>query len=216
MGVKERQERERLRMKHAILDAARSLFVSEGFASVSVRKIAESIEYSHAALYGYFANKDEVFLTLAEEGYRMLAADMLVPHTAEPLADVRESYWRYYEFSKKHPEYFALMFLERTIPAARDTTLLTFVSDITEHNTRALQRCVEAGLLPASTDVETARQVLWASTHGPAVIGLTWPRASPLQPDILAANALEAALAGLQAGAKLDVAEPGGARAAGV
>ena len=72
MGVKERQEREREATARAILDAARELFVAEGYQNVSIRKIAEKIEYSPAAIYSYFPSKDDIFLALAEEGFRML------------------------------------------------------------------------------------------------------------------------------------------------
>ena len=54
MGVKERQERERQAVRAAILSAARDLFLSEGYRNVSMRKIAERIEYSPAAIYSYF------------------------------------------------------------------------------------------------------------------------------------------------------------------
>ena len=72
MGIKERQERDR-RHRHAILTAARELFVTEGYRNVSMRKIADRIEYSPAAIYGYFPSKDDIFFALAEEGFRELA-----------------------------------------------------------------------------------------------------------------------------------------------
>ena len=72
MGVKERQEREREAVARAILDAARDLFVAEGYHNVSIRKIAERIEYSPAAIYSYFPSKDDIFFALAEEGFRLL------------------------------------------------------------------------------------------------------------------------------------------------
>src|SRR5918995_1571884 len=70
MGIKERQERDREAVRRAILDAARELFVAEGFQNVSIRKIAERIEYSPAAIYSYFPSKDDIFFALAEEGFR--------------------------------------------------------------------------------------------------------------------------------------------------
>ena len=73
MGIKERHERDREAVKRAILDAARDLFVSEGYENVSIRKIAERIEYSPAAIYSYFPSKDEIFIALAEEGVRLFA-----------------------------------------------------------------------------------------------------------------------------------------------
>src|SRR5829696_5407809 len=72
LGVKERQERERVATSRAILDAARELFVAEGYQNVSIRKIAEKIEYSPAAIYSYFPSKDDIFLALAEEGFHLL------------------------------------------------------------------------------------------------------------------------------------------------
>lgn len=200
MGIKERHERERERVRRQILDAARRMFVAKGFGNVSVRKIAESIEYSPSAVYGYFENKDDIFLTLAEEGFRMLSARLVTAPTDEPLSDLRNSYWQYYEFSKGHPEYFALMFLERTLPTVRDTSRFLFLKDLKEQNDRALERCVEARVFPSSTDIEQAGHVLWAAVHGPAVIGVTWQHVPEAHADSLASNALDAILAGLKAG----------------
>src|SRR5436190_938449 len=73
MGIKERQERDREAVRRAILDAARDLFVSEGYNNVSMRKIAERIEYSPASIYSYFPSKDDIFFERAEEGFRLLS-----------------------------------------------------------------------------------------------------------------------------------------------
>ena len=117
MGVKERQEREREAVARGILDAARELFVAEGYQNVSIRKIAEKIEYSPAAIYSYFPSKDDIFLALAEEGFRLLLAGGPAPAQAPTVDSIRAGFWRVYEFSKTHPEYFALMFLDRSVPA---------------------------------------------------------------------------------------------------
>src|SRR5436309_10724650 len=117
MGIKERHERDREAVRRSILDAARELFVSEGYQHVSIRKIAERIEYSPAAIYGYFRSKDDIFFALAEEGFRLLAAGgrMTGPEVA-PIERVRAIFWRLYEFAREHPQYFALMFVDRQVP----------------------------------------------------------------------------------------------------
>ena len=91
MGVKERQEREREAVSRAILDAARDLFVSEGYQQVSIRKIAERIEYSPAAIYSYFPSKDDIFFALAEEGFHLLfsSADLETEGGRDALDAVR-------------------------------------------------------------------------------------------------------------------------------
>src|SRR5476649_2810731 len=98
MGIKERQERDREAVRRSILDAARELFVAEGFQNVSIRKIAERIEYSPAAIYGYFPSKDDIFFALAEEGLRLLGDPSEVGHDpklkdAPPLERVRAVFW---------------------------------------------------------------------------------------------------------------------------
>src|SRR4029453_17789004 len=115
MGIKERQERDRETVRRAILDAARELFVAEGYQNVSIRKIAERIEYSPAAIYSYFPSKDDIFLALTEEGFRMLFAPRVDMAIADPIDKIRAGFWRLYEFSKEHPEHFALMFLDRSV-----------------------------------------------------------------------------------------------------
>ena len=99
MGVKERQEREREAVSRAILDAARDLFVAEGYPHVSIRKIAERIEYSPAAIYGYFPSKDDIFFALAEEGFRLLISsaaqrDLEQSDGSDPLSAVRRAMMR--------------------------------------------------------------------------------------------------------------------------
>src|SRR5258707_1200893 len=132
MGLKERHEREREAVRRAILDAARDLFVSEGYKNVSLRKIAERIEYSAAAIYSYFPSKDEIFFALAEEGVRLLnnrRAGSLDGLSA--IERLRRIVLRLYEFSADHPEYFALMFVDRTVPRiCREYERLAFAREM--------------------------------------------------------------------------------------
>src|SRR5262245_51071726 len=97
MGIKERQERDRQAVRRAILDAARELFIHEGYQNVSIRKIAERIEYSPAALYSYFPSKDDIFFALAEEGFRLLYGEPGAIAKLEhlpPLERLRGIFWR--------------------------------------------------------------------------------------------------------------------------
>src|SRR5678816_999250 len=77
LSREERQQHARATTRRAILDAAPSLFVSDGYAQVSIRNIAAKVEYSPGAIYSYFNSKDEIFFALAEEGFRLLGASQL-------------------------------------------------------------------------------------------------------------------------------------------
>lgn len=201
MGVKERHEREREAVARGILDAARELFVAEGYRNVSIRKIAEKIEYSPAALYSYFPSKDDIFLALAEEGFRILfACDERAP-SADPIDEMRSGFWRLYEFSKQHPEYFALMFLDRSVPRiSQDWQRFGFVREMKQRISAQIQSVVDAGSFPRGTDPDAVFRILMAAIHGAAVLRLCERLAPAEDADALARDTLEAAIAGLRAG----------------
>jgi AcrR family transcriptional regulator len=209
MGIKERQERDREAVRRAILDAARELFVAEGFQNVSIRKVAERIEYSPAALYGYFASKDDIFFALAEEGFRLLGD----PSTGDrrevlaslgPLQRIRAVFWRIYEFSREHPEYFALMFLDRSVPRiSREYERFTFARETKQHVIEEVERCVQAKVFPATVKPSVAMRILTAGMVGVAAMKLSERLAPGEDADLLAADVLDTAIAGLSAGVML-------------
>jgi AcrR family transcriptional regulator len=200
LGTKERQEREREAVARAILDAARDLFVAEGYQNVSIRKIAEKVEYSPAAIYGYFPSKDDIFLALAEEGFRILFKPDLA--AAQTRVDaIRTLLWHLYDFSKAHPEYYALMFLDRSVPRiSADWERFGFVREMKAEMAGLIQQAVDTGEFAAGTDPHAVFRILLAAIHGATTMRLC----NRLEPgedgDGLARDTLEAAIVGLRAG----------------
>ncbi len=207
MGIKERQVRDREAVRRAILDAARELFVVDGFQHVSIRKIAERIEYSPAAIYGYFPSKDDIFFALAEEGFRLLCdRGAPRPEAAEvaPLDRVRAVFWRLYEFSREHPQYFALMFVDRSVPRiSREYERFAFAREMKRNILQTVQSCIETGALPRSSDPAVAMRILMVGIVGVAVMRLSERLAPGEDADRLAADSLNVTLAGLQSGIAL-------------
>ena len=199
MGTKERQERDRLRTRQSILAAARDLFVAEGYRNVSMRKIAERIEYSAAAIYSYFPSKDDIFFALAEEGFRMLAdcASDAVQDIADPLDRLRAGLQAFYAFSKTCPEYFDLMFVDRSVPSlSQDFQRFEFFQQTTARAEGDVRACIERGQFSKALDPAAALHVLWVATLGAATIGLSQRLAPGEDPDALAHDVLETVLAG--------------------
>ena len=199
MGTKERHQRERDRSREAILTAARELFVTEGYRNVSMRKIAERIEYSPAAIYGYFPSKDDIFFALAEEGFRLLAECGLASSygTADPLERLRRGLWAFYEFSKTHPEYFDLMFIDRSVPSLnQDFQRFEFFQETTARAEADIHACIERGQFSAGLNPAAALHVLWVGMLGAATIGLAQRLAPGEDPDGLAHDLLESVIAG--------------------
>ena len=209
MGIKERHERDRETVRRAILDAARDLFVTEGFHNVSIRKIAERIEYSPGAIYSYFPSKDDIFFALAEEGFRLLcdagAAARTQAGDAEPSLDrVRGIFHRLYEFSRDHRQYFALMFVDRNVPRiSREYQRFAFAREMKGNIVGEIAACIDAGLLPSSIDPAVAMRVLMVGVIGVAVLGLSERLAPGEDADQLAADMLNVTIAGLQRGVVL-------------
>lgn len=77
-----------------------------------MRKIADRIEYSHAAIYDYFENKDVLLLELVHEGFRLLEADLKLARTQahDPEEAMRLIAHSYLEFAWRHPELYRLMY----------------------------------------------------------------------------------------------------------
>ena len=202
MGTKERQDRERQAVTASILDAARDLFVAEGYQSVSIRKIAERIEYSPAAIYSYFASKDDIFLALAEEGFHRLDEKVRsAMKTGDPLEDVRANWWAFYEFSQEQPAYFQLMFVDRSVPrVTQQWEGFELLQQMLNNAVTAIQRAIDAGQLPTTLSPNVAMHMLWAALIGPAVVGIRHRLASGEDYDALARDVLNATIAGLQAG----------------
>ena len=205
MGVKERQEREREATARAILDAARELFVAEGYRNVSIRKIAEKIEYSPAAIYSYFPSKDDIFLALAEEGFRMLFDSAECVRQGHPGASkidcIRSAFLNIYQFSRRHPEYHALMFLDRSVPRiSQDWQRFGFVHEMRTQLTQLIRDAIDAGDFPADCDPEMVFRVLMVAIQGVAVMRLCDRLVTGEDADGLARVTLEAALTGLRTG----------------
>ncbi|MBM3771925.1 MAG: TetR/AcrR family transcriptional regulator [Acidimicrobiia bacterium] len=225
MGIKERQGRDRETVRRAILDAARDLFVSEGYGNVSIRKVAERIEYSPAALYSYFPSKDDIFFALASEGFDLLGASPAGPGTLDdqstPLKRLRRTVWRLYEFSVEHPEYFSLMFLDRSVPRiSRADECFPSARRLKLEIEARIRACVDAGDLPPSTRTPVTFRLLTVGLLGMAAMRLSHRVPAGEHPDALARDILDVTIAGLQTGIPLrsnavgcPLEEPGDARA---
>lgn len=112
MGRKERRLRDHQEVRQNILDAAREIALIDGWRNVTMRKIAEKIEYSHPALYEYFENKDVLLLELLREGYRLLIMDLQASQTqvVDPHEAVTRLAHAYWQFVWRYPELYRVMY----------------------------------------------------------------------------------------------------------
>src|SRR5262249_6869872 len=113
MGIADRKQRQKAQLREQILEAAREIVLREGFRSLSMRKLADAVEYAPATLYLHFQNRDEIARELCLRGFEELWA-FLAPAAslADRLERLRTAAERYVQFGTQHPEPYRLIFME--------------------------------------------------------------------------------------------------------
>ncbi|MEX3934700.1 TetR/AcrR family transcriptional regulator [Paraburkholderia phymatum] len=182
MGIAERKTRQKLELRERILDAARRIVMREGFGALSMRKIAEAIEYSPATLYLHFASRDAIAHALCAEGYAQLLAtfEPLIP-IADPADRLRAIGRAYVAFGVAHPQTYRLIFMED--PSYTGAALVgdagASEDDAGDTAFRLMVESIDAlkaqGRLPGSPDSPICAEALWATMHGIVALHLTCP-----------------------------------------
>ncbi|NTX38710.1 TetR/AcrR family transcriptional regulator [Myxococcus sp. CA051A] len=176
MGISERKERQRAELREQILRVARDMVVKEGFSALSMRKLAEAVEYAPATLYLHFENREAIARELCVRGFgELLGALEPGSAVAEPLERLSVMGAAYVRFGLEHPETYRLIFME-------DPRLSTelFQGDSDGAGPRAfglLARVFEdlksAGRLATEADPGRLAEALWAGLHGIVSLKLT-------------------------------------------
>lgn len=208
MGVAERKAREKEELKQQILDAARELFVREGYESVSMRKIADKIEYSPASIYTYFKDKDEILDCLCEETFAHLHAHKLAAlqeMKGDPLDLLKRGMETYIRFGLEHPDHYIVTFILRSPlhekPEHCETRKVQAGQRCFGDMRNIIRRCMDEGRIK-SGDVEETSQALWAGIHGLTALLITQPRFPFVERERLIKRTIEILVRGVIADCK--------------
>ncbi|HWE25583.1 MAG TPA: TetR/AcrR family transcriptional regulator [Myxococcales bacterium] len=176
MGSADRRQREKVELREKILATAREMFASEGVEAVTMRKIADRIEYSATAIYQYFPDKDALLREICERDFTALAQQSLrVSREPDPVERLRKLGRAYVEFALAHPSSYRLMFMT---PKTAEQELVEG-KGVPERDAYALLRsvvqdCIDQGRLDKkSWDAELVSQTLWAGVHGLCALEIT-------------------------------------------
>jgi AcrR family transcriptional regulator len=166
-GIAQRKEREKEEMRRLILAAALRLFRERGYDGVSIRNIAEAIEYSPGTLYLYYQDKSEIFFALQYEA-AAVKRDYLLPvaEIENPWDRLVEFGRRYVDFGMKHPDLYDLLFITRA-PMEYIENQECWKLGLATHSffKETVQACVDQRYFK-STDTETIAYTLWCHAHG--------------------------------------------------
>ena len=170
MGVKERKERQKENLRQVIFDAASELFAQEGYANVSMRKIAERIEYSPTTIYLYFKDKNELLKYICEETFLKLSnqiREITEPETDE-IISLRKGLRVYVDFGLQHPNHYEVVFNMPIFNQPHDDEYKyegSMGQRAFDYLRSQVAACVRAEKLKKG-DVDKMSQILWASVHG--------------------------------------------------
>jgi AcrR family transcriptional regulator len=173
MGVKERKERDRQEMRESILQSAHQLFVDKGFDDVSIRNIAEAIEYSPATIYLYFKDKNEIFYALHGEAFKKFNEFMMDLATVkDPFKRLIKMGEKYMEFTFKFPKYYDIMFIMQA-PMDCDKNCDDWKEGESAHCQleNLVKECQQQGYFK-NKEYKTLSFLIWSTMHGMCSLAL--------------------------------------------
>jgi AcrR family transcriptional regulator len=173
MGTKERRERERVGTRDRILAAAREMFASDGVEAVTMRAIADRIEYTPTALYHHFPNKQALLTELCERDFEALARRFQGGGApADPIARLYAIGETYLQFAIELPNQYRFMFMTVLPPLEHADGYVESTREDPERNAYMFLRaaCADAiaagGFRDEYRDPDQIAQILWATIHG--------------------------------------------------
>lgn len=189
----QRRERERAARHSLIVEAARELAETEGWAAVTTRRLSEKVAYSQPVLYSHFKGKEGIVAAVATEGFVELTAALRAARTgaADPVAALTAFAEAYLGFARAHPALYEAMFVHRTT--------LEFATDDSPEilKTAFAEFLATVAPLAGARDTDTLAELVWSTLHGLASLDGT----DRLRPD-LADGRLELLVNGVVSGGR--------------
>jgi AcrR family transcriptional regulator len=166
MGISERKQRQKEALKSSIIQAAWDLVEREGPQALSIRKIADAIEYSVPVIYEHYENKDAILLELTKMGFRLLNQNLikardLFKNPEQQVEVIAHSYW---DFAFTHKQYYKVMF-GLGLPSCETVKQIPELTTFAELVMKPLTEIIGKGN-NTSADPNLKFQTLWSTLHG--------------------------------------------------
>ncbi|MET0753693.1 MAG: TetR/AcrR family transcriptional regulator [Pyrinomonadaceae bacterium] len=202
MSVKQRKQREKENLRQTILDTAREMFADEGYQSVSMRKIADKIEYSPTTIYLYFKDKNDLLRQICDETFARLGQKIssIGKTYGKTLEGFRAGLLAYVEFGLEHPKHYEVTFM---LPLNGKLSETEFVDSsgkkAFDFLRNGVTECMAGGEI-VEGDVDLISQTLWAGIHGITSLLIGHESFPFVDKKALVASVIDTMLRGLTAG----------------
>lgn len=180
-------ERRRRKVRDAIIGAAEAIFAEEGESGLSMRRIAERIDYSPAALYKYFDSKEALFREIREQFFERLLVRMqqVSMNVCEGPMLCSRCMRAYVETGLEQPSHYKLAFASVCDEADKPQEG-SFAYAAAEHLHLMIEQSMQAGWF-RKVDLGLAANSVWAASHGLTMLAVTlpdFPSEKPGRPDL--------------------------------
>jgi AcrR family transcriptional regulator len=166
MGIAERKIRQKEEVRLAILNASWSIVEQEGWQALSIRKIAEAIEYSVPVIYDHFANKETILLEFTRRGFSLLNSRLKEAGASfyDPALKLEAIGFAYWRFAQENKEYYQLMY-GLGMPTCEIVQQVNELSEFTDLIMRPIKELLDSGR-QAGTDPFMKLHTFWSMIHG--------------------------------------------------
>ncbi|MCK5407479.1 MAG: TetR/AcrR family transcriptional regulator [Candidatus Krumholzibacteria bacterium] len=197
-----RTKRKREQQRQDILVAARELFLREGSARFTMRKLAREVGCVPGTLYLYFKDKNDLIAVLVEESFERLMDDLERPRTdISPLVRLKEMMHAYIEFGLANPNHYHFAFMlrrTRSLEKARPRPHRSYALLL-----NTVRACVDQQLI-RQVDTELAAQGVWTGIHGVTSLMITIPNFPWGDRDTVIDHVVDSLIEGLHPSSEAD------------
>lgn len=178
--VTEKRLKQKEEVRNSILTATRQIVISEGWQSVSIRKIADAIGYSLPVVYNHFASKDAILEEFVKVGFSMLNQQISAAkaQASTPEQQLTAMAITYFEFAFAKREYYQMMF-GLGMPSCERVKQITEIGDFAALVISSIQ-----DIHPPINDEEKVRlkfHTFWSILHGLTAINMMHMTATPTE-----------------------------------
>ncbi|MBK8047055.1 MAG: TetR/AcrR family transcriptional regulator [Anaerolineales bacterium] len=186
--MESKRTKRHLKTRQSILDAARAIIAEDGPDALSMRSLADRIDYSAPGLYEYFGSKEEIIAAVCDQGQRYLYESMSAVDAALPPDEYLYAIGiAYIQFALAHPDYFLLMFTvappPNSNPQSEETVKDALAADDSAYRilVQAIERGLEEGVLQTRPGfgLDEMAYAAWTLVHGIAMLRITALRHYP-------------------------------------
>lgn len=172
MGITERKQRQQQEVKDDIIHCSWQIVQQDGWNNLSIRKIAEAIEYSVPVVYKHFENKDAIVSHLVQQGFLQLGEEITaaIKRNSDPEAQIKQLATAYWQFAARHPLLYEAMF-GLGIPSCESIQSSAAVQQVSD-TMRALVRAIIQENKNKETDEHLKTRTLWSILHGIVALDL--------------------------------------------